>query len=232
MNLTGNAIKFTSTGEVVISVKTLEQKSNGVVLQFSVRDTGIGIPLDKQATIFEAFTQADASTTRRYGGTGLGLAISSKLTEMMSGRIWVESDPGRGSTFHFTLRFELQKSAAQPPVEIELEMLRNMRVLIVDDNATNRQILDETLAGWKMKPALAESGTAALAMIKQAKAEGAPFAVILLDAHMPVMDGFIVAEKIQEDRDGSKPHHHHADIGRFAGRRSEVPGRGNQGLYT
>jgi signal transduction histidine kinase/CheY-like chemotaxis protein len=205
MNLVGNAIKFTAAGEVVLSVRLLEQENHHVTLQFSVRDTGIGIPSDKQAAIFDAFAQADSSTTRKYGGTGLGLAISSKLAEIMGGRIWVESEAGLGSTFHFTARFEVQKFAAEPPVEIEIERLHYLRVLVVDDNATNRQIFEETLAGWKMKPALAESGTMALAMVRQAKLDGVPFGLVLLDAQMPFVDGFAVAEKIQEDKDGPGP---------------------------
>ena len=197
-NLVGNAIKFTSAGEVVISVNVAEQQNNEVVLQFSVADTGIGIPLDKQKTIFEAFAQGDGSTTRKYGGTGLGLAISTKLTEIMGGRIWVQSEPGVGSTFNFTVRFGLQTLSVEPTAGIDLEQLRDLRVLIVDDNATNREILHETLGIWNIKAAQAGNGADALAMVEQAESDGHPFALILLDAQMPFMDGFRVAEIIQE----------------------------------
>jgi CheY-like chemotaxis protein len=205
VNLVGNAIKFTEQGEVVVHVElepSVSKARNGeVVLHFSVRDTGIGIPPDKQQMIFEAFAQADMATTRTYGGTGLGLAISSQLVEMMGGRIWVESDPGKGSTFHFTARFGVQKDAAPAPAPMEFVDVEDLPVLVVDDNATNRRILEEMLSNWRMKPTVVESGPAALEALEHAKEEDRPFALVLLDAMMPVMDGFTLAEKIQEEPD-------------------------------
>ena len=199
VNLVGNAIKFTAEGEVVVRVGIEEEKESAAVLHFSIMDTGIGIPREKQARIFEAFTQADGSTTRRYGGTGLGLTISSRLIEKMNGHIWVESEPGRGSTFHFHARFGLPRGAAGKPPAVETEMLIDLPVLIVDDNATNRRILQELAHAWLMKPTLAESGAHALAILEEAKANGRPFPLVVLDAQMPEMDGFHVAEKIKQD---------------------------------
>jgi signal transduction histidine kinase/CheY-like chemotaxis protein len=199
VNLVGNAIKFTSQGEVVVSVENDSDTGDAVVLHFSVQDTGIGIPEDKQHDLFEAFTQADTSMTRKYGGTGLGLAISARLVELMGGNLWVESEPHRGSVFHFTARFDRQTAPVKEPVAIDLQALRNLPVLVVDDNATNRRILQEVLSGWGMKPTLTESGPEAILMMEQAKTEGRPFPLVLLDAHMPEMDGFSVAERIQRD---------------------------------
>ena len=205
VNLVGNAIKFTSEGEVVVSVSVAEQKNEDVVLQFSVKDTGVGIPLEKQSGIFEAFMQADTSTTRKYGGTGLGLTISSRLTELMGGRIWVESDPGFGSTFYFTARLQLQKTPAHRPAEVKPELLRDLRVLIVDDNATNRRILEEKLKSWQMVVAQAESGAVALGMVRRAESEGSPFSLILLDARMPLLDGFEVAKELALNKGANRP---------------------------
>jgi PAS domain S-box-containing protein len=198
-NLIGNAIKFTSQGEVVMRVETQEETGNQTTLHFSVRDTGLGIPLEKQATIFEAFTQADNSTTRKYGGTGLGLSICLRLLEKMNGRIWLESEPAQGSTFHFTARFELQKAFSGKPASGGQETLHGLSVLIVDDNATNRQILTEMLAGWEMKTVEADGGHSALALLKQAHTEGRPFSLVLLDAQMPEVDGFQVAKQMNQD---------------------------------
>jgi PAS domain S-box-containing protein len=204
-NLIGNAIKFTSQGEVLLRVETQQETGDQTTLYFSVRDTGIGIPPEKQARIFEAFTQADNSTTRKYGGTGLGLSICSRLVERMNGRIWLESEPGRGSTFHFTARFGLQKTFSGKRASIGLETLHGLSVLIVDDNATNRQILKEMLTGWKMRTAEANGGHSALALLKQARAEGRPFSLVLLDAQMPEVDGFQVAKQIMQDPGLSSP---------------------------
>jgi len=199
INLIGNAIKFTSQGEVVMRVETEQETGDEAILHFSVSDTGLGIPLEKQASIFEAFTQADNSTTRKYGGTGLGLSICLRLVEMMGGRMWLESEPGRGSTFHFSVRFQLQSASARWHAPIGLEMLRDVSVLIVDDNATNRVILKEMLVGWRMTAIEADSGRSALALLKRAAAEGRAFSLILLDAQMPEVDGFQVAEQIKQD---------------------------------
>jgi CheY-like chemotaxis protein len=213
VNLVSNALKFTERGEVVVSVSVARggspvahQGATGeppvateeVSLHFAVSDTGIGIPPEKQGMIFEAFGQADNSTTRKYGGTGLGLTISARLVEMMGGRLWVESTVGRGSTFHFTARFEPQKDRpAARPVPAELAKLRGLPVLVVDDNATNRRILEETLALWQMKPTAVDGGPAALAALEQARQTAEPFALVLLDSQMPEMDGFSLAERIR-----------------------------------
>jgi two-component system, sensor histidine kinase and response regulator len=199
VNLVGNAIKFTSEGEVVIEVEIKEESENEVVLRFSVRDTGIGIALEKQHTIFEAFTQADTSMTRKYGGTGLGLAISARLVNLMGGRIWVDSEVGRGSAFRFDVPFQMQKPSFRMYAPLGTELLRELPVLIVDDNGTNRRILQEIVLVWNMKPTLTESGPEALTHLERAHNRGTPFALILLDAQMPGMDGFSVAERVQQD---------------------------------
>ena len=197
LNLVGNAIKFTEQGEVVLSVQLLTHVQGEAQLQFTVKDTGIGIAPEKQSAIFEAFQQADGSMTRRYGGTGLGLTISSRLVELMGGRIWVQSELGAGSQFHFTANFKVQKSAVRTVVPRDPETLRDMRVLVVDDNATNRQILVKMLEGWRMVPAVADSGAKAMVTLTEAKGIGRTFPLILLDAQMPEMDGFALAEYIK-----------------------------------
>jgi signal transduction histidine kinase/CheY-like chemotaxis protein/HPt (histidine-containing phosphotransfer) domain-containing protein len=197
INLAGNAIKFTEHGEVVLRARIDSRGNSNLLLRFSITDTGIGIPADKQAVIFEAFSQADSSTTRRYGGTGLGLAISAQLVDLMGGSISVESRPGQGSTFHFTSRFGIQRARAKKPLA-PWRTLTDLRVLIVDDNATNRQILEEILTNWHMRPAAVDSGPAALRKLEEFRRSGQPFAVVLLDGQMPDMDGFGVAERIRE----------------------------------
>lgn len=162
-------------------------------------DTGIGIPPEQRSRIFGAFTQADTSTTRKYGGTGLGLSISKQLTELMGGHIWLESEPGRGSIFHFTARFDRQKRAPDPPRKIEPVKLRDLPVLVVDDNATNRRILEEMIKNWRMKPVATESGFDALEVLKKARSAGNPFWLVLLDGHMPEMDGFETVRRIKKD---------------------------------
>jgi CheY-like chemotaxis protein len=199
VNLLGNAVKFTAEGEVVIQVQTEDVAGDEVVLRFAVRDTGVGIPLEKQQLIFEAFTQTDSSTTRKYGGSGLGLAISAQLVNQMGGKIWVESQPGRGSTFHFTARFQLQKLSSRRYTPLAPEALRGIAVLVVDDNATNRRILQETLLTWDMHPESTESGAEALNILRRADAEGAPFPLILMDAQMPGLDGFSTLKIIKQD---------------------------------
>ncbi|MFQ5586427.1 MAG: response regulator [Thermodesulfobacteriota bacterium] len=201
VNLVGNAIKFTEEGEVAVFVTLESETEDEVFLHFEVRDTGIGIAPENQEAIFKAFTQADASTTRRYGGTGLGLAISSRLVEMMGGRIWLESEAGMGSTFHFTVSLGLQKGPAAEVAPVEPVYLDNLPVLVVDDNATNRFILGEMLTNWRMKPTLADSGYAALETMRSAREEGAYFPLVLIDCNMPVMDGFDLAEQIKQDHD-------------------------------
>jgi PAS domain S-box-containing protein len=197
-NLVGNAIKFTEKGEVVVWGEVDSQSEHQLTLHFAVRDTGIGIPPEKQQVIFGAFEQADSSTTRRYGGTGLGLAITSHLVSLMGGRIWVESACGQGSTFHFTLPFGL--GGNRPATQLaEFTRLRNLPALVVDDNHTNRHILVEVLKRWKMLPTEAEDGRQALALLEQSKKAANPFAVILLDGQMQDMDGFAVAEQIKRD---------------------------------
>jgi PAS domain S-box-containing protein len=195
INLVGNAIKFTEQGEVVIRVAPETRTADSLYLHLSVRDTGIGIAADKQAAIFNAFEQADSSTTRKHGGTGLGLTISSELARMMGGRIWVESEEGRGSTFH-VLVLVGYRPETQSPAAADLTVLHNLRGLIVDDNATNRQILQELLSNWGMRPMAAESAPAALTLLDEATRAGEPFALVLSDVHMPDMDGFALAERV------------------------------------
>jgi PAS domain S-box-containing protein len=200
VNLLGNAIKFTEAGDVHVDVRLARgappcRPGAACVVEFSVVDTGIGIPSDKQALIFEAFTQADTSTTRRFGGTGLGLAISSRLVQMMGGRVWVESTPGRGSTF----RFDCTLTVADGPVapaEVANEALVGVHVLVVDDNAINRRVLQEMLVGWRMRPALAEDAHSALALLAQAHDSGDPFALMITDMHMPDVDGIQLSEGV------------------------------------
>jgi PAS domain S-box-containing protein len=203
-NLVGNAVKFTERGEVVVEVgkaTTDNADSSGpsmILLHLSVRDTGIGVPPAKQDFIFEAFAQADGSTTRRYGGTGLGLAIAKRLVERLGGRIWVESEVGKGSTFHFTVPFVVQQGKLASSLPAEAPHVKGLPVLVVDDNATNRRILDEILTNWQMRPALAESGPAALDLLRQAAARGEPFPLALIDVHMPEMDGYMLAERVRQ----------------------------------
>jgi two-component system sensor histidine kinase/response regulator len=201
LNLAGNAIKFTDQGEVVLRVEAEESSEDSLNLHFSVTDTGIGIPKEKQKLIFEPFTQADTSTTRRYGGTGLGLSISMRLIEMMDGRMWLESEVGKGSTFHFTARFGVAKNAASRPTLTDPAVLDDVRVLVVDDNATNRQILERTLGYWRMRPTAVSNATAAFNLLREAKAAGVPFRLLLADCHMPEVDGFMLVEQIQRSPD-------------------------------
>ncbi len=199
INLVGNAIKFTEQGEVAVSVEEESRTTDEVSLHFQVRDTGIGVPPEKQAIIFEAFAQADGSTTRKYGGTGLGLAITSQLVKLMGGRIWVESptNSATGTVFHFIVKVGLSDTTSRESLA-DLSDLCALRVLVVDDNETNRRILKETLACWAMKPEVAHSGPEALAKMERAAAQGEPFQLLLLDAHMPEMDGFTVVERIRQ----------------------------------
>ena len=199
VNLVANAIKFTERGEVALEVSAEERKQDQVTLHFVVRDTGIGIPREKQEAIFAAFTQADASTTRRYGGTGLGLTISMRLVQMLGGRLWVESDPGQGSRFHFTVRFEVGGAASHEAQRIGPEYLVDTPVLIVDDNATNRQILNNMVSQWGMQAAVAQGSREALDLLREASERGHPFPLLLCDYHMPDMDGFTLVRKLREE---------------------------------
>src|SRR6185503_9785503 len=158
----------------------------------------IGIPTEKQSLIFEAFSQAESSTTRNYGGTGLGLTICSRLVEMMGGAISVESQPAKGSCFRFTAQFLTQENSAMACIPLQPVNLEGLAVLVVDDNRTNQLILEEILHGWHMKPTIADGGMAALAEMEEAYCNGSPFALVLLDCHMPLMDGFAVAERIRQ----------------------------------
>ncbi len=218
VNLVGNAIKFTRQGEVVVDVRVADEDKETrrqgdketdsrssdslspcllVSLSFEVRDTGIGIPADRQEKIFQAFEQGDGSTTREFGGTGLGLAISGRLVAMMGGRLWVESEPGRGSAFHFTARFGVgpQQAAPGPAPPVTLE---GLPVLVVDDNATNRRILEEMLQGWRMRPVLADGAARALGLLEEAWQAGEPFALVLADVNMPHTDGFTLVERMRQ----------------------------------
>ncbi len=199
INLTGNAVKFTDQGEVVLRVSCDQRTQSDCLLHFRVSDTGIGIPQEQQAHIFEAFMQADSSTTRKYGGTGLGLAISSRLVDMMGGRVWVESEPGRGSTFHFTMRLGIQATPAERPGAQPSPALRGISALVVDDNLTNLRVLRQMLTKWGVRVQTTESGRAALLAMKQAVSQGLPFDLVLLDCHMPEMDGFVLAENIKKN---------------------------------
>jgi signal transduction histidine kinase/CheY-like chemotaxis protein/HPt (histidine-containing phosphotransfer) domain-containing protein len=192
VNLVGNAIKFTERGQVLIQVEMMSKTAEAMQLHFFVSDSGIGVPSEKQQAIFEPFKQADGSTTRRFGGTGLGLAISSTLVELMGGRIWVESAPLEGSTFHFLVNLGITDARPEPPAT----NLTDLPVLIVDDNGVNRRVLHDLLIRWKMRPTVVDSGAAALQALADASDRGQPFALVLLDANMPEMDGFEVARRI------------------------------------
>ena len=197
VNLVGNAVKFTETGEVVVTVSHVEE-SGRFQVTFDVADTGVGIPVEKQRLIFDAFSQADGTTTRRYGGTGLGLTISAKLVELMGGSLTVDSELGRGSRFSVSLPFLPSPGETVAMHVPTAEMLAGCRVLIVDDNATNRKILEETLRHWSVDTVLASGGDEALRLIFEAARMEQPFDLALLDVHMPDVDGFTVAERIRE----------------------------------
>jgi two-component system, sensor histidine kinase and response regulator len=198
LNLADNAIKFTEKGDIVVHVQSEMEDVNGAVLTFTITDTGIGIPEDKQQLIFEAFSQADNSMTRKYGGTGLGLTITSQLVELMEGEIWLESMPGKGTAFHVTIPFVLPESGPETlPVEGSAAAWQDVSVLIIDDNNANRRILQGMLLNWQMRPHLAENGRAGILALRQSVENGDPFALVLLDAMMPEMDGFEVAEEIR-----------------------------------
>ena len=199
INLLGNAIKFTASGEIKLHVSADVLESGSVCLHFSVRDTGIGIPREKQAAIFEAFEQADSSVTRRFGGTGLGLAISARLVRLMGGELEVESAPGDGSTFRFSVSCQALAAPASLPNHFSRDLLEGKSVLVVDDNETNRQILEHLLTKWHAVCCVAENGESALHHIEWAAAHNEAYSLILLDSHMPGMDGFALAERLKCD---------------------------------
>ena len=224
-NLVGNAVKFTERGEVVVRCERTPEPGEGVCLQFSVADTGIGIPSNKLRAVFEPFTQADGSTTRKYGGTGLGLTICQRLVELMGGRVWAESTPGKGSTFHFNVRLARASASVERAIEVPID-LKGQTVLIVDDTTTNRRVLAETVRHWGARPTCAASGPEALDELRWAASNGAPFALVLLDGMMPEMDGFMVAERIGTDPAAGRDDGPHAHFGRSPGRRRPVPRAG------
>jgi CheY-like chemotaxis protein len=201
INLAANALKFTEKGEVVIRVEKEEADDKSVLLHFAVSDTGIGIPANKINTIFESFTQVDGSITRKYGGTGLGLTISKKLVEMMGGAVRVESELGKGSTFHFTARFGLSKITTVIS-RLNEDGILGARVLIVDDNATNRLVLKEMTSSWGLISTEAVDGKEAILRVKEANGSGQPYRLVLMDLQMPEMDGFEAAKRIKGSPSG------------------------------
>jgi len=198
LNLAGNAVKFTEKGEVAVTVSVERERSDEVRLHFAVRDTGVGIAPEKQACLFQPFGQADSSITRQYGGTGLGLAISSRIVQLMGGRIWMESAPGMGSTFHFTVGFATPSDAARPPEPVDFPELQGLPVLIIDDNATNRRILEAQTRRWGMEPQCADSGPSGIERMLEAAQAGRPFRLVLLDERMPGMSGFEVVGRLRD----------------------------------
>ncbi|HVA44757.1 MAG TPA: response regulator [Pirellulales bacterium] len=204
VNLVGNAIKFTDRGEVVLDVGRESRHDGRWLLHFTVRDTGIGIPREKRRLIFEAFEQADAATSRRFGGTGLGLAISSRLVELMGGRIWVESEPGKGSEFHFTAAFDLPATPLRPVRPRSDAPLRDVRILIVDDNQTNCFILEEMTRAWQAQPVKLSRAEDVLPLLHRRQRENRPFQVLLLDAKMPNLSGLDIARQIADEPELAK----------------------------
>ena len=199
VNLLGNAVKFTRSGEVRVSLLDCKRDGGCATLHFAVSDTGIGISEEWKTHIFDAFVQTDGSNTRRYGGTGLGLTICSRLVDLMGGRIWVESESGEGSTFRFTATFALASSPGERRCALPAKALNGLPVLVVDDNATNRRILQETLIQWHMRPVTADSGPRALEIVRERALGGERFALALLDVQMPGMDGITLASCMQQD---------------------------------
>ena len=204
VNLVGNSIKFTQSGEIVVSVELCETEDSRVTIEFCVLDTGIGISQEKIEKIFQPFDQADTSTTRRYGGTGLGLSISRRLVEMMGGRIWVDSELGQGSKFHFTIQLETPLTEPQVKDLAPVQILEGVRVLVVDDNLTNLKILDRQLAHWGMDVTLAQGGPEALNIMKKFALENTPFTVAIIDCMMPEMDGFELSSIIKNSLELNK----------------------------
>ena len=198
VNLVGNAIKFTHKGEVSVRAKLESRDDSGMILQFLITDTGIGIPKEKQARIFDSFEQADGSTTRQYGGTGLGLAVSSQLIHMMGGNIWVESEPGVGSTFGFSVSLGIQQNPKDLPYCLDASDFREVPALVVDDNATNRRVLTQMLVSWQMNATSVDGASKAIEKMLTAYRNEEPFKLVLIDYMMPEMDGFELAAKIKQ----------------------------------
>ncbi len=205
INLIGNAIKFTDRGEVALSIHVEAEEDEDRILHFTVSDTGIGIPAEKQKLIFRPFSQADTSTTRKYGGTGLGLSISKRLVALMGGNMWLESEAGRGSQFHFTARLKKSEQPVEAGTLAPFLSLQGVKVLIVDDNRTNRRILEGMLKRWDMSPTSVEDGEEALLQLSSAQSAGEAYALVLTDMNMPKMDGFSLIEQIRERRELSAP---------------------------
>jgi PAS domain S-box-containing protein len=200
INLVGNAIKFTERGDVGITVAVDSREPGHTLLRFSVRDTGIGIPREKQQHVFEAFSQADGSTARRFGGTGLGLTISARLVRLMGGSLWLESEPGTGSCFHFTVRAGVAEGVTVPE-PIERSRLAGLRALVVDDHPTNGRIMAEILAQWGIDPMVAASGKEAMALFRSAQRSGKRFGLLVSDIHLPDLDGFTLVELLGREAD-------------------------------
>jgi len=199
INLGNNAVKFTDKGEIVVGIDTVAEDANGVELHFWVKDSGIGMTPEQCAKMFQSFSQADASTTRKYGGTGLGLAISKNLVEAMGGRIWVESEPGKGSSFHFHARFGVQEQP-MPRRMFKAEELLGVRVLVVDDNASAREILSTMAKTFGLEVDVAWDGQQALGMVAQADQQDLPYDLVLMDWKMPVMDGVETVRQLQKEQ--------------------------------
>jgi two-component system, sensor histidine kinase and response regulator len=200
VNLVGNAIKFTERGEIVIRIAEKSRLLDTVELAFSMADSGIGIAADKIDAIFRPFEQADASTTRKFGGTGLGLAIARQIVELMHGKLWAESTPGKGTTFHFTAKFQLGTASSAPQQRTRLGLIPNLPVLVVDDNRASRDILAEMLTHWETKPTCVATADEGLANLDRARSAGRPFGLVVLDADMPTTDGFALCERIKNDQ--------------------------------
>ena len=196
LNLVGNSIKFTERGEISLKVEIESEVGALSMLLFTVTDTGIGIPPEKQKFILDPFSQADTSTTRKYGGTGLGLTISARLISMMGGRLWLQSEVGKGTRFHFTAPFKVLQEKSESKIMTSIDALSDMKALIVDDNATNRRILHVMLRAWGFVTGEAEGGEQALTELLSARQTGKPYHLILTDMHMPIMDGFTLVERI------------------------------------
>jgi PAS domain S-box-containing protein len=198
VNLVGNAVKFTEAGEIIVEVQTVSQTDADVLLQFTVADTGVGVPAEKQANIFNEFEQADSSLNRRFGGAGLGLAISSRLVRLMGGRIWLESEVGRGSRFHFTARFEIDSTSARA-VDVQRDLFGALRVLVTDDHARTREFLSETLHAWGIEVETAANADQAVQILRTSCDESRLIGLALIDAKMPGRDGFSVVEEIKQE---------------------------------